>query len=33
VDLIDGSLTGYGIGWMVALRELWSMSQGPNGKQ
>ena len=30
-DLMDRILTGYGIGWIVALRELWSSAQCPSG--
>ncbi|GAB0180622.1 mitochondrial enolase superfamily member 1 [Grus japonensis] len=30
---MDGPLDGQGIGWMVALKELWSRAQCPSGEQ
>jgi len=31
IYLMDGPLTGQGIGWVAALRELWSLTQCPSG--
>lgn len=33
VDLTDGPFNGQGIGWRVALIELWSMAQCPSAEQ
>jgi len=33
MDLMDGSLSGQGIGWMVILKELWSNVRCPGGDQ
>ena len=33
VDLMDGALSGEGIGWMVTLKELWSTARCPSGEQ
>ena len=33
MDLTGGPLSGQGTGWMVALKEMWSMAQCPSGER